>query len=93
MTKTKINDTPLFKQVASVIGGYNAMAELGRAYRNFEPSYAIPKFNFNKPIYQAFHWDDTDPNLWVKVFMLKNPYKELGIKSPWELQKATLSHL
>tara|TARA_B100001059_G_C17650948_1_gene484397 strand:- start:260 stop:514 length:255 start_codon:yes stop_codon:yes gene_type:complete len=57
--KLHINDTMLFKQVASVLGKGRALEELLRACRTYKKDdYSIP-FNFNNCLLGGFTWGKT----------------------------------
>ncbi len=54
--KLHINDTVLFKQVASVLGKGKALEELLRACRGYTSTY---RWSFRDSLATAFHWSRT----------------------------------
>ena len=57
MNKIRIKSTPLFKQVAEVIGEERAQIELAIAYHGYYKSESgALKFNFDEDLLYAFCW-------------------------------------
>ena len=56
MNKIRIKSTPLFKQVAAVIGEERAQIELAIAYHGYNHKGNARKFNFNEDLSYAFNW-------------------------------------
>ena len=56
MNKIRIKTTPLFKQVAAVIGEERAQVELAKAYYSYASS---DGFDFGCALDSAFTWEDT----------------------------------
>ena len=57
--KIHINDTVLFKQVASVLGKGKALEELTRAYRGYNKYISTMRWDLSCDLVDAFYWGAT----------------------------------
>lgn len=74
MNKIRIKSTPLFKQVAAVIGEEKAQIELAIAYHEYS---GYDEFEFHKDLIGSFVWSDSPQghDFWESIDKWVDPCK------------------